>query len=416
MSEPKITSLESLRFDESNSNLGTDRGRKALRHSLETLGAGRSILVSADDVILAGNKTAAEAVALGHEDVILVETDGTKLVAVKRTDLLSDSTEARTLAVADNRIAELDLSWSPEAIAAQLDGGLDLSALWTGDELEELLRGLQEPGAEPLTDPDAIPEDVETRCKPGELWSAGRHRMWVGDCTDAAGVARLLDGKRLRLVWTDPPYGVGYQDNESLESLKARNRRTDGKVVSNDSLTEAQTETLCRSALALSSEHGEAGAACYVACPAGTPLPHFIAAVADSGFQYRHSLIWVKDQFVFGRCDYHYRHEVILYGWLPGVHYFADDRTQDSVFEIPRPKASEEHPTMKPVELVERMVKNSSRAGDLVYDPFLGSGTTLIACEATGRTCFGCEIDAQYASVVLARWEAVSGQVAHRLS
>ena len=125
-----------------------------------------------------------------------------------------------------------------------------------------------------------------------------------------------------------------------------------------------------------------------------------------SGFGYRHGLVWVKDSFVFGRSDYHYRHEPILYGWLEGAHYFIDDRTQSSVFEIPRPKDSDDHPTQKPVELVQRMVENSTPLGEIVYDPFLGSGTTLIAAHRTGRRCYGMEIAPRYADVILRRAEA----------
>jgi len=132
-----------------------------------------------------------------------------------------------------------------------------------------------------------------------------------------------------------------------------------------------------------------------------------MAAFSASGFTLKHVLVWVKDQFVFGRCDYHYRHESILYGWKEdAAHYFVPDRTQDSVFEFPRPKRSQDHPTMKPVELVARMVENSSRPGELVLDPFGGSGTTLIACAGLGRLAALMEIDPAYCDVIRLRWTA----------
>jgi DNA modification methylase len=150
-----------------------------------------------------------------------------------------------------------------------------------------------------------------------------------------------------------------------------------------------------------------------VACPPGTPLPHFIAAVAASGYTFKHSLAWVKQQFVLGRCDYHYRHETILYGWKEnGAHYFVDDHTKDSVFEVDKPHRSEEHPTMKPVELVAQMVANSSRTGELVADPFLGSGTTLIACEQLGRACAGIELAPCYCDVAVLRWQKLTNKQA----
>ena len=142
----------------------------------------------------------------------------------------------------------------------------------------------------------------------------------------------------------------------------------------------------------------------YATVPAGPMLPIFIAAMENGGFSYRHSLVWVKQNFVLGRADYHYRHEPILYGWLKnGPHFFTDDRTQDSVFEVDRPTVSELHPT-KPVELIARMVANSSRPGELVYDPFSGSGSTLLAAHQLGRLGYGSEIDPGYVAVTLERF------------
>jgi DNA modification methylase len=233
----------------------------------------------------------------------------------------------------------------------------------------------------------------------------GEHRLVCGDCTKAETVAALFGDRQARMVWTDPPYGVSYADkNEFLNSLDWGNRIQE--PIANDHMTDEATEALARDALTLMAQHGLPGAACYVACPAGTPLPHFIAAVAASGFTYHHSLVWVKQQFVLGRCDYHYRHEVILYGWKPDAgHYFVDDHTLDSVFEVDKPHRSEDHPTMKPVALVAQMIANSSKPGDVVADPFLGSGTTLVAAEQLGRVCYGIEIEPRYVDVAVRRWQ-----------
>ena len=147
-----------------------------------------------------------------------------------------------------------------------------------------------------------------------------------------------------------------------------------------------------------------AGAAIYVASPAGTLLPSLIKAFEGSGFEYRWGLIWLKDQIVLSRADYHFKHENLLYGWKPdGAHYFTDDRTQSSVFEYPRPKVSEEHPTMKPVELVRHMIRNSSEKGDIVYDAFGGSGSTMLAAENEGRQCRMVELTPKFCSVILER-------------
>jgi DNA modification methylase len=157
-----------------------------------------------------------------------------------------------------------------------------------------------------------------------------------------------------------------------------------------------------------------AGAACYVAAPA-RPLHSIFANVLKELGVWRQTLNWVKDSLVLGRSDYHYRHEPIFYGWKEGAaHYFVDDRTQDTVWEIPRPRRSNEHPTMKPVALVERAITNSSRPGNIVCDPFGGSGTTLIAAEATGRAARLLELSPQYVDVIVKRWETATGKQATR--
>ena len=188
--------------------------------------------------------------------------------------------------------------------------------------------------------------------------------------------------------------------------LNALNRGNSNQTaIEHDHMSESDTERLATDALRLAVAHAQKGASVYVACPPDTLLPHFIAAVAASGFTYKHALVWVKNQFVLGRCDYHYRHELILYGWIEnGAHYFVDDHTKHSVFEIDKPRNSDEHPTMKPVELVTGMLENSTRSNDIVYEPFSGSGTTLIACQNLGRKCRAVEISPGYVAVAIERF------------
>ena len=160
------------------------------------------------------------------------------------------------------------------------------------------------------------------------------------------------------------------------------------------------------------------GAAFFVAAPSGPELHlAFLLALVDAGLSARQTLVWVKDRFVLGHADYHARHENLLYGWREGrAHFFVKDRTQDTVWEIPRPARSTSHPTMKPVELVARAIRNSSTPGQLGYDPFAGSGTTLIAAEQTGRRCRAMELDPRYAQVILERWAALVGRPAERVA
>lgn len=212
------------------------------------------------------------------------------------------------------------------------------------------------------------------------------------------------DGPKIRMIWTDPPYGVDYGAKTAwMEAHGAQRKRA---PIENDKLTAGETGVMFKQALLIATTFAMPGAAAYASVPS-IYLVYFIQALAASGFQYRHCLVWVKQSFVMGRSDYHYRHEPILYGWLEGAHYFTEDRTQDSVFEVDRPQASEFHPTTKPVELIARMVRNSSRQGEVVYDPFCGSGSTLLAAHQLGRIGYGVEIDAGYCAVTLERLSAL---------
>lgn len=239
----------------------------------------------------------------------------------------------------------------------------------------------------------------------GQVWQAGPHRMGCGDSTDQTFV-RLLWGQRgptCRLVWTDPPYGVDYASKNAYLNKTDRGNRVQ-RPIENDNLTPEQTSQLFKAALSVAIPRCESGASCYATVPSGPLLVYFIHAFDASGFEFKHLLVWVKHQFVIGMADYHYRHEPILYGWLPnGAHYFRDNRSQNSVFEVDKPQVNALHPTTKPVELISRMVANSGRPGELIYDPFAGSGSTILAAHQLGRIGYGCEIDAGYVAVTLER-------------
>jgi DNA modification methylase len=239
----------------------------------------------------------------------------------------------------------------------------------------------------------------------GQAWEIGRHRLICGDCTNEATVGHLLGdgGPKLRMVWTDPPYGVDYAGKNAYLNRTDRGNRIQ-RPIENDGLTPEETGALFRAALAAAIPHCASGACCYATVPSGPLLVHFIQAFNASGFDFRHLLVWVKQHFVIGMADYHYRHEPILYGWLTdGAHYFGGDRSQDSVFEFDKPQINDLHPTCKPSELIAPMVANSSRAGDVIYDPFLGSGSTLVAAQQLGRVGRGVEILPEYVAVALER-------------
>ena len=239
----------------------------------------------------------------------------------------------------------------------------------------------------------------------GQAWQAGPNRLICGDCREKGVVGRLWrdGGPKLRLLWTDPPYGVDYASKNAYLNRTDRGNRIQ-RPIENDRLTPEQTGALFQAALAAAIPHCASGACCYATVPSGPLLVHFIQAFDASGFEFRHLLVWVKQHFVIGMADYHYRHEPILYGWLPdGAHYFCGDRSQDSVFEFDKPQVSDLHPTCKPSELIASMIANSSRAGEIIYDPFLGSGSTLVAAHQLGRVGYGVEISPEYLAVALER-------------
>ena len=239
----------------------------------------------------------------------------------------------------------------------------------------------------------------------GDVWALGPHKLMCGDSTRSEDVVRLLGADVVDLLWSDPPWGC-----------QIRGRTKKALTIVNDDLGPDGTRALVAAALRLAPLRP--GGAFYVAAPSGPELHlAFLLALGDAGLTAHQTLVWVKDRFVLGHADYHARHENILYGWRDGrAHQFVKDRTQDTVWEIPRPARSAEHPTMKPVELVARAIRNSSTPGQLVYDPFAGSGSTLIAAEQTGRRCRAMELDPRYAQVILERWAALVGTPAERVA
>jgi DNA modification methylase len=330
-----------------------------------------------------------------------------------RTSSLTDAEEALVLATLDpiGAMADAEANVLAELLAVLEPADDVLKAF-----IEELTREQAVESLRPgLVDPDEVPDiPDEPKVRRGELYALGDHRLLCGDATNDADVRRVIgEATHADILWTDPPYGVAYQTKLSTEEAVARRRRTDGLEVTND-LPEDIPALL---AATFNLAPLRAGGAFYVASPSsGEVLPVFYAALAQSGMAVREQLIWVKDVFVMGRQDYHWRHEPILYGWKEGAgHEWHGGRQQDTVWEIPRPRRSESHPTMKPVELVARGLANSSRPGDLVYEPFAGSGRTIIAAEQTGRRCVALEIDPRYAQVAIDRWETFTGRSSERI-
>jgi len=397
--------IESVDLDPRNVRVHDERNMAVIRRSLERFGQ-RVPLVArrATNHVIAGNARLLAARDLGWAEVAVIFVE-------------DDDATATAYALVDNRSSDLstfDETALAEVLAALQDKDMDLDEIgFSEKEVDDLLDSLDIDGGDRGAEEPPIPEPPkEPITKPGDLITLGDHRLLCGDSTKAEDVERLMDGEVAQLMVTDPPYGVAYATGD-LEEMKLRNKRTDGLTVQNDNLAPDETEVLIKNSLALAPL--APGSAFYIFAPSGDLFPRFWSAVDAAGLIPKQGLAWVKDRLVLGRSDYHYQHESIIYGWKPGAgHYFIDDRTQTTVWGCPRPSSSKEHPTMKPTSLIERCLKNSSKPGWLVLDPFLGSGTTLLASEKVGRRCFGLEIDPAYCDVIVERWENLTGGKAVR--
>ena len=223
------------------------------------------------------------------------------------------------------------------------------------------------------------------------------------DIYEIAPAAPGKSARRVRTINTDPPYGVRYADKNAYLNRTDRGNRIQ-RAIQNDDLNAEESGRLFQAGLLGVIPYCEPGASCYASAPSGPSIVNFMQAFRAAGFDFKHLLVWVKQQFVIGMADYHSRFEPILYGWRSnGPHYFCGDRSQDSVFEVDRPRINDLHPTCKPTQLFARMIANSSRPGELTFDPFAGSGSSIIAAHQLGRIAFGCEVDAAYVAVILER-------------
>jgi len=258
---------------------------------------------------------------------------------------------------------------------------------------------------------DDIPEPTETStAKAGDIWQLGDHHVLCADCTDGAAVARLLSGTTVDLVLTDPPYGVGY-DPGARPGARTRSRKMAG-----DFLSDEDYRALLETSFRIAFEAASRGAPAYIFHGA-TQAEAVLAAFRTAGWRLAAGLVWVKPVPVFGRSDYHWQHEPIAYGWKPGGrHRWFGGRSESTVWQVGRdsglpnsPAHSHLHPAQKPVTLLERAISNSSRPGDRVYDPFLGSGSALIACERLARRCLAVEVEPRFVDTAVRRWERYAG-------
>jgi DNA modification methylase len=393
--------LERLRFEHwpldklvpspRNARTHTDAQVAEIAGSIRAFGFANPILVSEEGDVIAGHGRLAAARQLGLQTVPVIKIGGLSEI------------ERRQLVLADNRIA-LNAGWDTEMLALELKDlsnlGADLLLLgFTDRELAEALRPVDSLG---LTDEDAAPELPQTPVtQPGDVWQLGPHRIACGDCTDAATVAALLGNFKPSLMVTDPPYGVAYDPAWRHRAGVNKSART-GKVRNDEKADWGEAWALFPGTIAYV-WHGALHA----------------TTVAESlikrGFTIRAQIIWAKERLVIGRGDYHWQHEPCWYA-VRSKGNWTGDRKQTTLWTVSSKGQDTEtvHGTQKPVECMRRPILNNSRMGEAVYDPFLGSGTTLIAAQTTGRTCLGLEIDPGYVDVAVRRWQSFTGKEAVR--
>jgi DNA modification methylase len=366
--------------------------------SIAEFGFTNPILAGGDGVMVAGHGRLAAAQKLGIGTVPVVVLDHLT------------PTQRRALVIADNRIAE-NAGWDDAMLQVELadlrDDDFDLSLTgFDADALTDLLAG-EETTTEGETDEDAVPDAGPPVSSTGDVWLCGNHRVLCGDATDADAYATLLGDEMADMVVTDPPYNVNYA-NSAKDKMRGKNR-----AILNDNLGDGFYDFLL-AALTPTLAHCRGGI--YVAM-SSSELDVLQAAFRSAGGKWSTFIIWAKHTFTMGHADYQRQFEPILYGWREGAtRHWCGARDQGDVWNINKPHKNDLHPTMKPVELMERAIRNSSRPGDVVLDPFGGSGTTMIAAEKSDRHARLMELDPKYVDVIVRRWQDFSGGQATRQS
>ncbi|MEN9493450.1 MAG: hypothetical protein RJA63_3899 [Pseudomonadota bacterium] len=366
--------------------------------SMVEFGWTNPILVDGDNGVIAGHGRLLAARQLGHSTVPVIE--------------LAHLTpnQKRAYILADNKLAE-NAGWDEELLRLELAdlklADFDLGLIgFDPDELDDILSPAEDQAG--LTDDDAVPELAEDPVSQrGDVWRLGEHRLLCGDSTDPADLDVLMGNELADMAFTDPPYNVNYA-NTAKDKLRGTHR-----PIMNDNLGEGFAGFLTAACTNLLN-YTKGGV--YIAM-SSSELDTLQLAFRSAGGKWSTFIIWAKNTFTLGRADYQRQYEPILYGWRDGTdHFWCGARDQGDVWFVNKPTKNDLHPTMKPVELVERAILNSSKTRDIVLDLFGGSGTTLIAAEKTQRSARLIELDPKYVDVIIKRWQEYSGKKATRLS
>lgn len=392
--------IESLIPYVNNARTHSDAQVAQIAGSIKEFGFNNPVLIDDESGIIAG-----------HGRVLAARKLNLDTVPCIKLNHLSPA-QRKAYILADNKLA-LNAGWDNDILRLELADlkELDIDTDLTGFTLDEIAE-LSPQTTVGLTDEDAVPEvPDEPITKLGDVYILGNHRLMCGDSISIDAVEKLMNGQKADMVFTDPPYGVSYASkNEFLNKLDEGNRNQ--TQILNDHMNLDDTkdfiyQAFCNIKLLLSKRSSY-----YITAPQGGDLLMMMMMMMKANLPLRHCLIWVKNNHVLGRTDYNYKHEPILYGWDNVHDFYGDGLHKFSTWEVKKPHKNDLHPTMKPVELIENACLNSTKKGQNVLDIFGGSGSTLIACEKTGRKSYLMELDPKYCDVIVKRWEDFTGKKA----
>ena len=376
--------IEEIKMYENNPR-NNDGAVEYVANSIKEFGFKVPVVLDKNNVIVAGHTRYKAAKLLKITEIPCIIAD----------DLNDEQVKAFRLI--DNKAAEL-ASWDIDLLNLELENIKDIDMELFNFEISNILDNVVDDEYEV-----ELPEEPKT--KSGNIYKLGNHYLMCGDSTNADDVKKLMNNQLADLIVTDPPYNVNYE-GKTDDNLK----------IMNDNMEDNQFYSFLESAFINLYNSVKNGGSIYV-FHADTEGLNFRKAMMSSGFKLAECLVWVKNAFVMGRQDYHWKHEPVLYGWKPGAsHYFINDRSQSTVLEFDKPIRNEEHPTMKPIDLIAYLINNSSKKDEIVLDLFGGSGTTMIACEQTNRKAFIMELDPRYCDVIVDRWEKFTNQKAELIN
>lgn len=358
-----------------------------IKNSILEFGYVAPVIINADMTVIGGHQRLKVLKELGYEEIQCIVVD-------------LDKNKEKALNLALNKISGEWDNDKLEAILAELkETDIDMNITgFSNDEINDILKDIIGSNEDDFDLEEALEEIEEPITKVGDVWKLGKHRLLCGDSTQQEDVMRLMNDQYADMLLTDPPYNVDYEG-------------TAGKI-ENDNMNETEFYNLLIDAFKNMHSVAKAGCPIYV-FHADTEGLNFRNAFKNAGFKLAQCLVWVKNTFVMGRQDYQWKHEPILYGWKEGkAHYFIDSRSQNTVLEFDKPTRNAEHPTMKPIDLLVYLIKNSSKENNLIVDLFGGSGSSLIAAEQANRICYTMELDPRYCDVIIKRWETLTGQKA----